>query len=216
MKSSRIRSFVCRTGRVTARQQRALSEAWGQYVIDLGGGLQFADVFQEHPITLEIGFGMGASLAQMAASECNMHFLGVEVHRPGIGSLLADITERQLSNIHIICADVVEVVQQFIPHASLDRILIFFPDPWQKQRHHKRRLVQVEFIQQLQLRLKPGGILHMATDFANYAEHMQHVMAQVDGFVRLADDASPRPETKFERRGIRLGNKIFDLVYKNQ
>jgi tRNA (guanine-N7-)-methyltransferase len=214
MKESRIRSFVRRAGRVTARQRRALENLWGDYVFELTDTLTLSDIFPTGPVTLEIGFGMGASLAEMAEQQPEMNFLGVEVHRPGVGSLLADIEERGLSNIRIICADIIDVLQRVITESSLDRILIFFPDPWHKKRHHKRRLVQPDFIRQLILLLKPNGILHMATDWENYAEHMQEVMQQFSDFKQLSSEADPRPETKFERRGLRLGHKVTDLVYK--
>lgn len=213
MKQSRIRSFVRREGRVTVRQRNALEQLWDRYVVDLQQIESTADIFADGEVTLEIGFGMGASLAELATAQPQMQFLGVEVHRPGVGSLLADIEERGLTNIRIICADVIDVLAK-IPVQSLQRVLIFFPDPWHKKRHHKRRLVQVDFVEQLKQRLKPQGILHFATDWEHYAEHMQAVMTQLTGFTRLADDADPRPQTKFERRGIRLGHCVTDLVFK--
>lgn len=214
MKQSRIRSFVRREGRVTVRQRRALELLWNDYVIELDKGAVLTDIFPNGPITLEIGFGMGASLAKMATDQPEMNFLGVEVHRPGVGSLLADIEALKLSNVRVVCADVIDVLHSFIPKASLDRILIFFPDPWHKKRHHKRRLVQVEFIETLKTRLKEKGILHMATDWENYAEHMCEVMQQIPGFDRMDSGVDPRPETKFERRGLRLGHNVADLVWQ--
>lgn len=199
---------------MTTRQRKALESLWDHYVVELSDSLTLGDIFATGPITLEIGFGMGASLAEMALQQPEMNFLGVEVHRPGVGSLLADIEERGLSNVRIICADVVEVLHHVIPANSLDRILIFFPDPWHKKRHHKRRLVQVDLVKRLEQCLRPQGILHLATDWANYAEHMQAVMLELSSFKQLPEHTDPRPQTKFERRGLRLGHDVYDLVYR--
>lgn len=211
--SRKIRSFVRREGRMTARQQRAIDTLWKRYVLEFNPGLKLDTIFSTDAITLEIGFGMGASLAEMAQQQPVMNFLGVEVHRPGVASLIADLDEQGNDNVRIICADVVEVLTQVIPDSSLDRVLILFPDPWPKQRHHKRRLVQVEFVEQLKQKLKPGGLLHLATDWQNYAEHMLEVLSKIKGLERVSAEKDPRPMTKFERRGLRLGHVVSDLIY---
>lgn len=209
-----IRSFVRREGRVTVRQQRAIELLWDRYVIDLDNTPPFEALFLGQPVTLEIGFGMGASLAEMAELQPDRQFLGVEVHRPGVGALLAEIESRQLTNVRIVCEDVMVVLREFISDSVLERVLIFFPDPWHKKRHHKRRLVQPAFIELIKAKLKPDAILHMATDWLPYAEYMQTVMSQVSGFDLLAKDADPRPETKFERRGVSKGHQVTDLIYR--
>lgn len=211
--SRKIRSFVRREGRVTARQQRAMETLWARYVIDLHPKLVLTDIFTEGPTTLEIGFGMGASLVEMAKQYPDINFLGVEVHRPGVASLIADLDEQGSDNVRVICDDVVEVLHQAIPDASLERILILFPDPWPKKRHHKRRLVQVEFIENLVQKLKPGGILHLATDWMHYTEHMIEVISKISTLEQVPNEMDPRPMTKFEKRGIRLGHEVTDLVY---
>lgn len=213
MRPSRIRSFVRREGRVTVRQRHALEHYWDNYVISPEQCQSLIADPHRKPITLEIGFGMGHSLVELASQQPQRHFIGVEVHRPGVGALLAAATELQLSNINVICGDVVEALPS-IPAESLERILVFFPDPWHKKRHHKRRLIQIDFVEQLKQRLARGGILHLATDWLPYGEHMMEVMSQINGFTRLADDADPRPQTKFERRGLRLGHGVTDLVFQ--
>ncbi len=218
----RIRSFVRREGRMTASQQRAMDEQWPIYGVDYQAQrLDLAELFgRDAPKVLEIGFGMGDSLAQMAAAHPEWDYFGIEVHRPGVGRLLMLREEQQLTNLRVSHHDAVEVLEQQIPPHSLDRVQLFFPDPWHKKRHHKRRIVQPQFIDLLAERLKPGGILHMATDWENYAEHMQAVMEPRDDFRNLAGAGhfSPRPEsrpvTKFERRGERLGHGVWDLLYQ--
>ena len=169
---------------------------------------------------LEIGFGNGASLAGMAAKHPENDYLGIEVHRPGVGNLLLQIERQALNNIRVSNDDALEVLEQQIPDVSLDAVYLFFPDPWHKRKHHKRRIVQPAFAQLLHRKLKPGGIFHMATDWENYAEHMMAVMSSVDGFENTAGSgqyiARPeyRPLTKFEQRGHRLGHGVWDLVFK--
>lgn len=209
-----IRSFVRREGRVTARQQQAIDRLWDDFVIDLANAPQFQVLFQDQPTTLEIGFGMGASLAEMASQQPGCQFLGVEVHRAGVGALLADIELLQLTNIKIMCEDALLVLKQFVPDHALERVLLFFPDPWHKKRHNKRRIVQPSFIQLIQLKLKPKGILHMATDWLPYAEQMQAVLAGFDDFKQVSSSTDPRPQTKFERRGIQKGHVVTDLIYQ--
>lgn len=210
----RLRSFVRREGRVTKRQQRAIEALWDNYVIAPTSAADLLRHFSGVLDTLEIGFGMGASLAEMAAASPSRTFLGVEVHRPGVAALLADLEERNCQNVRIICDDAVEVLSTLIPRGSLSRVLIFFPDPWPKKKHHKRRLVQVPFMQQILQCVRQGGIVHLATDWVPYAEHMLGVMAQFDHIEKLSSDADPRPETKFERRGVRLGHVVTDLIYR--
>lgn len=216
-----IRSFVRREGRLTAGQQRALEELWPLYGFDLP---EDADVLRswlqtDRPVTLEIGFGNGDALAEMAAREPDRLFLGIEVHRPGVGHLLQLIEQDRLENVRLISADAVEVLREWVPDAVLDRVLLFFPDPWPKKRHHKRRIVQPEFVGLVAAKLRPGGIFHMATDWEDYAQHMLEVMEQAPWFANAAGPGqfSARPEyrstTKFERRGKRLGHGVWDLIY---
>ena len=216
----RIRSFVKREGRMTSAQHRAIEELWPRYGVEPGQPIHFRDLFQRDcPAVLEIGFGNGESLAAMAEQNPDRCYLGVEVHRPGVGSLLLNIERLGLTNLRVSMTDSVELLQAQVPDASLSGVQIFFPDPWPKVRHHKRRLIQPEFVQLLRRKLKPGGTLHLATDWADYAEHMLLVMEAADGFSNAAGPGQflPRPdwrpETKFERRGVRLGHPVRDLLY---
>lgn len=208
------RSFVRREGRMTPRQQQALETCSDRYLINLNTPPDFHTLFPVGPVTLEIGFGMGASLAEMARLHPEMNFIGVEVHQPGVGALLATLQEQQISNVRVISVDVIQVLRDMIPDAFLDRVLIFFPDPWPKKRHHKRRLIQPTFVELLKPKLKSGALLHMATDWADYAEHMRVVMAGMNRFSSLPPDVNLRLETKFERRGLKLGHNIVDLLYR--
>lgn len=210
----RIKSYVRREGRMTKRQQQAFENYWNDYVVDLDSVPSLNALFPEGPITLEIGFGMGASLAEMARLQPQMNFLGVEVHRPGVASLIADLQELELNNVKIICDDAIRVINEFLPNDSLDRVLLFFPDPWHKKRHNKRRIVQSEFVFKISNLLKYDGIFHMATDWQPYAEHIQEVMSNFSQFSLVSTELDPRLETKFERRGLRLGHLVVDLVYK--
>ena len=218
----RIRSFVRREGRLTKGQQRALEELFPRYGITLQQGeLDLDSLFGRHAFrVLEIGFGNGASLAEMAANHPENDYLGIEVHRPGVGNLLLQIEKQQLKNIRVSNDDAVEILEQQIPDACLDAVYLFFPDPWHKKKHHKRRIVQTGFAQLVRRKLKPGGIFHMATDWENYAEHMLEVMGTAAGFENSAGEgnyiARPeyRPLTKFEQRGHRLGHAVWDLIFK--
>lgn len=171
-------------------------------------------------MVLEIGFGMGASLVEMAKAAPELNFIGIEVHRPGVGACLSAAEEAGLSNLRLFCHDAVEVLEQMLPDESIDTLQLFFPDPWHKSRHHKRRIVQPAFVQMLRPKLKQGGLFHMATDWQNYAEHMLEVMSQAEGFENTSEfgDYVPRPDqrplTKFERRGHRLGHGVWDLIFK--
>ena len=219
-----IRSFVRREGRLTAGQQRALEQLWPRYGIDLP---EDADALHswlqtERPVTLEIGFGNGDTLAQMAAQDPDRSFLGIEVHRPGVGHLLQLIERDGLENLRIVSADAVEVLREQVPEASLDTVLVFFPDPWPKKRHHKRRLVQPDFVELVASRLKPGGRFHLATDWEHYAQQMLAVLEASGGFEnatgpgQFAPRPDYRPPTKFERRGQRLGHGVWDLIYRRR
>ena len=217
----RIRSFVRREGRLTAGQQRALDQLWPLYGIAPDRPLALAELFgRQAPCTLEIGFGNGASLAEMAAAAPEQDFIGIEVHRPGVGHLLQEIEARRLHNLRVLCTDAVEVLERQLPDASLERVLLFFPDPWHKKKHHKRRILQPHFIELLARRLRPGGRFHMATDWQDYAEHMLAEMEQsplfrnTAGVGQYAEKPAYRPTTKFERRGQRLGHGVWDLVYE--
>ena len=219
----RIHSFVRRQGRMTRAQQSALERLWQHYVIEPAGLLDLDAAFgRTAPRVLEIGFGMGDSLAAMAAAHPGRDYLGIEVHRPGVGRLLAKIEEAGIGNVRIICFDAVEVLQRHLPDESFDAVQLFFPDPWPKKRHHKRRIVQSEFVELLRRKLKPGGLFHVATDWEHYAEHVLTVMAQVPGFRNTAGDAcyserpDHRPATKFEKRGERLGHVIRELVFERK
>ncbi len=216
-----IRSFVRRTGRLTASQQRALDELWPTYGIEVDAApIDITALFgRDAPRVLEIGFGNGDSLATQAAEHPERDFLGIEVHEPGVGHCLIRIRELGISNLRLICHDAVEVLDRQIPAASVDRINLYFPDPWPKKRHHKRRIVQPAFLAACARVLKPGGTLHIATDWANYAEHIDEVLAACDLFScrerREHDGSTPldRPPTKFEQRGLRHGHRIVDWIF---
>ena len=217
-----IRSFVLRTGRMTESQKRAYDQLWPRYGLTIDQGMQnFAQLFQRNaPTVFEIGFGMGDSLAQMAAAAPDADFIGVEVHRPGVGRLLRLANERQLNNLRLYADDAVEVLSLCIPDQSLDRVQLFFPDPWHKKKHHKRRIVQPGFMHLIAAKLKPGGIFHAATDWENYAEHMMQVLTDTEGWENPqgVGNFSPRPDyrpgTKFEARGERLGHGVWDLIFR--
>ena len=217
-----IKSFVMRAGRMTEGQQRGLDKGWPRFGLTLEAGTQDLDRLfgRSAPRTLEIGFGMGHSLLEMAAAAPQEDFIGIEVHRPGVGALLSGLLAQDLSNVRVYACDALEVLRQCIADASLDRVLLFFPDPWHKARHNKRRIVQPAFAELVRSKLKPGGVLHMATDWQPYAEHMLEVMDVAPGYLNLAGDerfvARPpeRPITKFERRGERLGHGVWDLKFQ--
>nr|WP_141674847.1 tRNA (guanosine(46)-N7)-methyltransferase TrmB [Gilliamella apicola] len=222
IKSKRtIRSFVLRQGRLTKGQEQALNNLWPVFGIeyDANSPIYFAT---GKPAVLEIGFGMGASLIEMAKNAPNKNFLGIEVHKPGVGACLMAIEENQLSNLKVMCHDAVEVLENMIPNHSLDKVQIFFPDPWHKARHNKRRIIQPKFVQLIRQKLKLGGILHLATDWQNYAEHMLDVLNQAEGFENLSPSSNyiPRPDdrpiTKFEKRGQNLGHGVWDLQFVNK
>jgi tRNA (guanine-N7-)-methyltransferase len=219
-----IRSFVMRGGRITEAQQRALDSLWPRYGISFQPApLDFAVAFgRPAPVTLEIGFGNGDNLAAQAGTHPERNYLGIEVHRPGVGRLLLGLEERQLPNVRIICHDAVEVLaHQVAPH-TLDEVLILFPDPWPKKRHHKRRLVQAPFVELVADRLRVGGVLRFATDWQPYADAALEVMNANPHLHNLARDGTfvPRPiertPTRFEKRGERLGHDVWDLAFERR
>lgn len=220
-KKKSIRSYVVRAGRMTEGQRAAFEKYWPQYGLSLHDGLlDAAQAFgRDAPRVLEIGFGMGDSLLQMLQQEPEKDFIGIEVHPPGVGRLINNAGKLQLTNLRVYLADAIDVLEDCIPENSLDRIQIYFPDPWHKKKHNKRRLVQPEFVARLRRYLKPGGVLHLATDWEPYAEHMLEVMEVAEGFGNQAGPGqfSPRPDyrpvTKFEKRGERLGHGVWDLLY---
>lgn len=215
-----IRSFVLRAGRMGSGQQRALEDFGPRFVIPyVAAPLDLNAVFgRAAPKILEIGFGMGETTASIAANHPENDYLGVEVHTPGVGALLKRVGAAGLSNVRIVHHDAVEVLEHMLPDACLDGAHIFFPDPWHKKRHHKRRLIQPEFVARLVAKLKPGGYLHLATDWQDYAEQMLSVLQGETSLENTAPDYAPRPDyrplTKFEQRGLRLGHGVWDLVFR--
>lgn len=217
-----LRSFVRRQGRLTSGQQHALNELFPRFGVDEGDiPIDLPALFgNHHPVILEIGFGNGESLAQNAQDNPGQNYFGIEVHRPGVGHLLMRVDELQLANIRVCTQDAVDVIEQRLPPACLAGVQIFFPDPWPKKRHHKRRLIQAAFLDSLARVIQPGGSLHLATDWENYAEHMLAVADAHPAFTNTAGQGrySPRPPsrplTKFEQRGQRLGHGVYDLILK--
>lgn len=214
----RIRSFVTRAGRLSTAQAKAIDSLSPQFCIPYRKALlDFDEAFaRSAPTVLEIGFGMGGTTATIAAGMPERNFIGVEVHTPGVGSLLKLIDEQNLGNLRIIQHDAVEVITHMIAPDSLAGVHIFFPDPWHKARHNKRRLIQAPFVSLLVSRLAPGGYLHCATDWQDYAEQMLQVLGAEPSLRNTAEGYAPRPGyrpvTKFENRGLRLGHGVWDLV----
>jgi tRNA (guanine-N7-)-methyltransferase len=213
-----IRSFVRRAGRITQSQQRALDELWPVYGASYAGeALEFDRLFgANQPVVVEIGFGNGETLVEQAAANPDRNFLGIEVHEPGVGHCMLKAKEAGIENLRIIAHDAIDVLTYQVPANSLARLNLYFPDPWPKKRHHKRRIVQPTFIDLVADRLVDGGTLNIATDWANYAEHIDEILSQSDRFTcverREHDGDKPldRPQTKFERRGLRKGHRICD------
>lgn len=219
-----IKSFVLRQGRLTAAQQNALENHWQEYGIDFSEQqLDFDTLFgNDNEVFVEIGFGNGESLLQQAINQPQYNFIGIEVHGPGVGHLIHEAQSRDVHNIKVIRHDAVEVLEQQIPDSSIKQLQLFFPDPWHKKRHHKRRIIKPLFIQLVQKKLKTGGIFHMATDWQHYAEQMLDEMDRAESFRNISGKGNysktqgARCETKFERRGIRLGHGVWDLIYKKK
>jgi tRNA (guanine-N7-)-methyltransferase len=217
-----IRSFVTRAGRITLAQQRALDELWPRFGVEFAPAvLDAAALFgRVASCTIEIGFGNGDNLLDLAAAHPQRDFLGIEVHRSGVGRVMLALQTRQLHNVRLICHDAVEVLEQQIREGSVDEILILFPDPWPKKRHNKRRLVQVPFATLAASRLAPGGLLRIATDWQPYALEMLETLRAIPQLQNLASDGGfvPRPaereRTRFERRGERLGHEVWDLAFR--
>lgn len=217
-----IRSFVRREGRLTFAQKRALESLWPRYGIDYAGcAIDFNVQFgREAERILEIGFGNGEALLASALRHPEKDFIGIEVHRPGIGHLLSALDQQHLTNVRLFCHDAIEVLDQCIDDENLDAVHLFFPDPWPKKRHHKRRIVQTVFMDKIHRVLQAEGIFYAATDWADYARHIQVVLADYKQFVELVPSEIPRhrviqrPITKFELRGQKLNHDIHDLIYK--
>ncbi len=218
-----IRSFVMRAGRMTEGQQRGWDQGWPALGLELASGqLNWEDTFgRSARRVIEIGFGMGDSLCEMATANPGDNYVGIEVHRPGVGRLLSRLLDADIDNVRVYAEDAVQVLEDCIPPKSIDALQIYFPDPWHKKRHHKRRLIQPEFVLMACQRLRKGGIIHLATDWEPYAEHMLEVLEAIPGLENTAGAGafSERPEwrplTKFEWRGARLGHGVWDLIYRS-
>lgn len=219
-----IRSYVIRAGRMTEGQSRAFERFWPDYGLSLEDGtLNYTAAFgRDAPRVLEIGFGMGDSLLQMAQQEPGKDFIGIEVHPPGVGALVNNAGKAEVRNLRVYLADAVDVLNECIAAGSLRRVQVYFPDPWHKKKHHKRRIIQPPLVALLSSRLAPGGLLHLATDWQAYAEHMSEVLAGEPLLENCAEQSEfvtrPdfRPVTKFERRGERLGHGVWDLLYRRR
>ena len=222
-KPKSIRSFVIRAGRITSGQKAAFDSWWPMYGLSLyKGTIDFETIFGRNaPVVLEIGFGMGDSLLEMAKNEPDKDFIGIEVHPPGVGKLINEAGKAGVKNLRVYMADAMDVLEDCIADASIDRLQLYFPDPWHKKKHNKRRILQAAFVQKMRPRLKLGGIFHMATDWGNYAEQMLEVMNSAENYVNMDvhKGYSPRPEyrpiTKFEKRGTRLGHGVWDLLFQH-
>ena len=221
IKKRTIRSFVVRGGRMTEGQQRAYDANWKAYGLEADQGrIDYQEVFgRESDVVIEVGFGMGASLVEMAKNAPEKDFIGIEVHPPGVAKLMMLAAEAGIQNIRVYCHDAIEVMSDCLPQGQASTFQLFFPDPWHKKKHNKRRIVQPLFAQQVANVLKVGGVFHMATDWEPYAEHMLEVMEAQTQYENVAGKNTyhPRPEwrplTKFEQRGERLGHGVWDLIY---
>ncbi|TDJ46283.1 MAG: tRNA (guanosine(46)-N7)-methyltransferase TrmB [Gammaproteobacteria bacterium] len=211
-----IRSFVRRASRVTNAQRRALDELWPKHGIDYTAHeLDICQLFGRHaPIVLEIGFGNGELLVSLAAANPARNFIGIEVHEPGVGHCLLAIETARLTNVRLSRHDAIDVLRQQVPDAALSRINLFFSDPWPKKRHHKRRIVQPDFVALLVKKIEIGGLFHVATDWADYAEHINAIVLKNKAFTPVEENGPARPETKFELRGKRLGHEIWEQRYR--
>lgn len=217
--NKQIKSYVLRQGRLTKAQQNALDNYWVDYGIEANAVmLDFDTLFdQSAPLVFEIGFGNGDSLVEQAKANPDKNFIGAEVHTPGVGHCMHRIHEEGLSNLKVLRHDATLIMAEQIPDDSLACLQLFFPDPWHKKRHHKRRILQQDFIDMVYTKLKQGGLFHMATDWEHYANHMRREMDANNKFSFYSDSRGERPKTKFENRGLKLGHGVWDLVYiKNQ
>lgn len=219
-KPKAIRSFVIRAGRMTDGQRSAFDSHWPQYGLSLFDGMLSPQaVFgNDRPLVVEVGFGMGDSLLAMAKAEPGLNFVGIEVHPPGVGRLINSAAKEGVNNLRVYMADAKDVLTDCIADGALARFQLYFPDPWHKKKHHKRRIVQPEFIALITRKLAPGGLLHMATDWREYAEQMREVVRAEPRLANTVADFAPRPEfrpvTKFETRGERLGHGVWDLLLR--
>ncbi|GBL04538.1 tRNA (guanosine(46)-N7)-methyltransferase TrmB [Glaciecola sp. KUL10] len=219
---SKVKSFVKREGRLTKAQARAIEVNWESMGLEINQGLlAFEQVFgNNNPVVLEIGFGMGKSLVEMASDSPDINFIGIEVHKPGVGACLAAAEEAGLTNLRVFEHDAIEVLDKCIADNSLNRLQLYFPDPWHKKRHHKRRIVQTNFVEKVSSKLAIGGKFHMATDWEPYAHHMLEVTSQASTFKNTSGQGDfverpdYRPITKFEVRGQKLGHGVWDLVFE--
>jgi tRNA (guanine-N7-)-methyltransferase len=217
-----IRSYVVRAGRMTEAQRKAFDTGWRHYGLKLADGvIDIEAVFgRSGPKVVEIGFGMGDSLLQMATAAPDTDFIGIEVHPPGVGTLINAAQAQGIDNLRVYLADANDVLEDCLAPQSIDRLQLYFPDPWHKKKHNKRRIVQPQFVQLVRNKLRYNGILHMATDWQPYAEQMLETLDQAEGFENTAGIGNYalrpayRPMTKFERRGERLGHGVWDLIYQ--
>ncbi|MEE9356373.1 MAG: tRNA (guanosine(46)-N7)-methyltransferase TrmB [Methylococcaceae bacterium] len=215
----RIRSYVLRQGRITPGQQQALERLTPKYCLDPATEIDVGDIFEKNsPLIVEIGFGNGASLAEVAEKTPETNFIGIEVHQAGVGHLMLELEHKQLTNVRIICHDAIEIVKTKFKAESLDALWLFFPDPWPKKKHHKRRILNSDFIEIVTQKLKTGGYLHAATDWEPYAEQMLKVLQACPALKNqnkgYAKRPAHRPLTKFEKRGLNLGHQVRDLVFE--
>ncbi|SEQ04325.1 MULTISPECIES: tRNA (guanosine(46)-N7)-methyltransferase TrmB [Basfia] len=217
----KVRSFVLRTGRLSEFQRNMMNDNWADFGLEHQNNyFDFAEIYgNTNPVILEIGFGMGKSLVEMAEQNPERNYLGIEVHTPGVGACIAYAVEKQVKNLRVICHDATEILQDCIADDSLGGLQLFFPDPWHKSKHHKRRIVQPNFVDNVMQKLQQSGFIHMATDWENYAEQMLDVLSQSKALTNTSktNDFIPRPDfrplTKFEQRGHRLGHGVWDLYF---
>lgn len=217
----RIKSFILRQGRATAGQKLALETLWDKYCLDPQKSYDFSEVFgNDAPLIAEIGFGNGESLAKMAAANPEKNYIGIEVHRPGVGHLMMLLEQQEIKNVRIYHHDAIEVLEKSIPDNTLTGVQLFFPDPWHKRRHHKRRIVKPSFLNLLNKKLVSGGYFHAATDWEHYAQQMLKILSADSRLINTSPDKDYcerpdyRPLTKFEQRGLRLGHGVWDLIFK--
>ena len=212
-----IRSFVKRQGRMTAGQRTALKRLWPRFGLDYAEKMGNLETWFKRPapVILEIGFGNGDNLLDMAEANPDINFLGIEVHEPGVGHCLLGAEKKQLNNILLVCEDALLILRNMIPDDSISRVNLFFPDPWPKKRHHKRRIVQPKFVELIAKKLQPEGIFHVATDWENYAEHIADLLSQSESFQALPAPPNDRTVSRFDRRGRKLGHSNWEQAWRN-